>query len=1014
MSTSEIVLQSGKKATTALKRASRPLKGIWPRTTDAVLGMFTMLIIAFALLTYVTPIAVRMSEIAASNKYTAFIEGMLNPFRTRQLLLNSGLPIYDLEIKRQELAAIERKIEEAKAQGYMTEDQQIWANGRFFYNGEAYNVQVRVRGDLPSHWEDPKKSWRIKFGNQKLTENGVTVEEPIYFQGKRQINLIIPGDRDYIVAPLVNDLMEEAGLVTPHDQYAVLRINGIVQGLYYEVEHFDKPLLAANERPETTIFGQNGRSMHFEQYSKLGTAISSDAKYDMASLGLQVEETGDLAMQGLRAMEVLNTFSRNPTPANFRRVRAVLDWEKYLAFRNITTLFNTNHVRFGSDNLKLYFDTSRGLLEPVPWDVHLVRMPHEPGTIDFWNDHGPDELQRATLIDPQLRLQRNQMLWQWVSDGGDALIDQFTAWHEKIRPLAWADVLSTPVHGYNMDVLKKDFTFNVRRIYKILSTSSANATYRLETPERASLEIASLNFSGVQLQAVELSDANVFAGAYQLFQDVNDNGEWDTGDPLVTESVAQNGVVHFDLDHAVLPEVQYAGDTIDGRYWEFMDTLSGRVRFFIIGQMRTEKSDPLTWIAPTVHIDAVNAVTTQPIPSGMLGIDALAAENSIGILAYDASEPFDLEAPELSLAEFLEAHPEFNASRQQPGAVELSGQVTIAGTVIVPKTTPLILQPGVDITMQPEANILAYGGLTAVGTAEKRIRIHGDGSGEPWGVLAVVRAPKEVVIEYADISGAGQAQINSILFTGGLAVHNSDLRIVHTTVTDMQSEDGFNLKNGKILMEDCLIARNASDGVDLDFVTGLVRNNRFIDQVNDGLDISGSEVLIINNRFERNGDKGLSVGENSSPIVINALFLGNNLGASFKDLSHARFAYTTFIGNKLAVEAKRKKPFFGGGSGEIVNSVFAENQLLFEDDYFSRGQVQILTSIADDLSSCSTCALTDIQFQAPGQADYRLASTVGETQRLAAAQLEWLQVDDMVELPQMPGIFLEPISNTQK
>jgi spore coat protein CotH len=1006
MTLGEMASGSNKKVVIGLKRLSRPLRGIWPRAAEAVLGLLALTIVGFAVLTYVTPLARLASGFVAGNKYTALVEGFLNPFRNRQLLLKSGLPIYDLEIDREQFALVEEAVAKARKQGLMTEDMQVWADARFFYEGVPYNVKIRVRGDLPGHWEGSKKSWRIKFGSQKIEYNGATLDEPIYFQGKRQINLIIPQDRDYVVAPFVNALMQEAGLTIPRDQFAILRINGVLQGLYYEVEHFDKPMLAAQHRPETTILGQNSRAMHFEQYTKYGTPITADARYDLGTVSLQIEDTGELAMQAQQAIQVLLDHSLNPTPANFRRVRAVMDWEKYLRFRNITTLFNTNHVRFGSDNLKLFFDTSRGLLEPIPWDVHLVRMPTEPGTIDYWNSHGPDEIQRATLLDPELRLQRNQLLWEWVSDGGDGLIAKYNDFHEKIRPLAWADVLNTPVQAFKMDELKKDFEFNVHRVYKVLQHSSADFTYRLETHDRAALEMTALNFSGVLLKQIELSDPAVLKGTYQLYEDLNDNGELDPGDPLVAEKSAVKGVIRFDLEKYVLPEVRYDSDSIDGRYWEYMDTLSGRSRFFLAGQLAPAKRHPLAWTPPVIEVGAENAVSGQAMPSALIDQTESLPPGYTGITSYDASAPFDLAAPELTTAEFLRAHPEFKASPKRPNAVELSGRVTLAGAIIVPKSTMLILKPGVDITMQPETSLLAYGGLTAIGQPEQRIRIHGDGSGDPWGVFAVIRPPEEVVLKYTDFQDGGQAQINSILFTGGFAVHEGDLHLEHCTFTDMQSEDGFNLKNGRIFMNDCVVAGSASDAVDIDFGVGEVKNSRFLNNVNDGLDISGSTVTIINNRFEHNGDKGVSVGENSHPILVNNLFHGNQIGLSSKDLSHAKIAYSTFVGNVLAIEAKRKKPFFGGGSADFINNVFAENQTFLEEDYFSKGQVSIQNSLTDDPGACPTCQTTDIHFTAPETGDYTLASDTAAQIHLAGVQVDWASLSEANHSPQLVGAWL--------
>jgi hypothetical protein len=1005
MTISEMASKSSKKVASTLKQLSRPLQRFWPGSSEAAIGMIALVVVLFVSATFYTPLAVQASKLVTGNRYLALVDGLINPFRNRELLLKSGLPVYDLRISKGQYAIIENAIEQAKARGWMSDDEQIWADGKFYYEGQEYNVKVRVRGDLPVHWENPKKSWRIKFGNQDIAYNGETTREPIYFQGKRQINLIIPIDRDYVVAAFVNQMLREAGLVVPQDQFVILRINGVLQGLYYEVEQFDKPLLAAQERPETEVFSQSERALHFEQYTKIGTPIASDAKYDIGMMRGQVEEGDEL---GMRAMQVLVDFANNPTASNFRQAQSVLDWEKYLSFRNITTLFNTNHVRFGSNNIRMYFDSSRGLLEPIPWNVLLVRMPVEPGTIDYFNSHGPDPLEVATIQDPELRLQRNKMMWEWVSDGGDDLIAKFDKFHEQIRPLAWADVLSTPIQGYRMDELRSDFVFNVRRVYRVLSFSSGNLNYRLETDQRASLELVADNFSGILFRSISVTDPDVIAGHYQLYQDINENGELDPTDPLVTETDAINGIIRLDLNKTVLPDVQYDGDWLDGKYWEYFDTLAGRAHFFLIGQLAPQSRDPLLWERPDIQVVAVNAVSMEDMQSAYYDQPELTLENFIGITAYDASDPFDLEAPQLSLDEFLEAHPEFQASQEQPGAVELSGNITLSGTVIVPKSVKLVLKPGTDITMLPSSSLVSYGGLQAIGTPEQRISIHGNRNREAWGTFAVVRPSEEVVLSYVDFQDGGQAQVNATLFTGGFAVHDGDLKVEHCSFTHMQSEDGFNLKNGHLYLDDTLVSDNASDGVDLDFVTGEVHNSQFLNNVGDGLDLSGNHITITNSRFEYNGDKGLSVGEDSHPIVINALFRGNQIGLSTKDLSQSQVAYATYVDNVLAIEAKRKKAFFGGGSGEFYNIVFSGNQTLLQEDYFSQGQVTIQSSISDDQGGCKECGFANISFQDSQAGDFRLkVGTIG-SEDFILAKPDWMVLDGGGPMPELPGIFLAP------
>ncbi|MGH7597450.1 MAG: CotH kinase family protein, partial [bacterium] len=255
---------SKQKLTAALERFSSPVRWIWPRLSDALIGIVALGVITLCCLTYSTSLARRASELVTGNKYLALVDGLFNPFRNRHLLLNSGLRIYDLKISHQEYAKIEQVVAQNLKLGWMNnEATEIWSKAQFIYNGQKHGVKVRVRGALSPHWKYPKKSWRIKFGNEKLRHGGKVIEETIYFQGKRQINLVIPSDKVYGLAMFINDLLHNYKLVTMQDRFVILRINGIVQGIYYEVEQFDKPLFAAQNRPETSLFGQNGRAMHF-------------------------------------------------------------------------------------------------------------------------------------------------------------------------------------------------------------------------------------------------------------------------------------------------------------------------------------------------------------------------------------------------------------------------------------------------------------------------------------------------------------------------------------------------------------------------------------------------------------------------------------------------------------------------------------------------------------------------------------------------------------------------------
>ncbi len=983
--------------------ANPAVRRVWPRPLEAVLGLFALLVIGVACLSHSRTVAQWASTIGQGNKYTALAEGMLNPFRNRHLLTNSGLPIYDLRVSYREHSILENIAEQALKHGWMHDGLKEWAKGELIHDGTSYNVDIRLRGIFKPHWQGVKKSYRIKFGKQKVTDEHGEREEPIYFNGKHEINLIIPSDKGFALGPFVNEVLRDYGLVVPRDRWVILRINGALHGLYYEAEHFDKPMLASHDRPETSVFGQNSRAMHYEPHSPKGQFGPRDAHNDIGTVQRQIDTEGDL---GLRCMQELIDFSLKPSAAGFRRVRELIDWDKYLPFRAMTTLFNTNHVKFGTDNLKLYFDASRGLLEPVPWDLHFSKMLKEPGTIDFFTESGPDELVRAMLLDPELRLRRNQVLWEMLGEDGDKLLKRYDKLHDEIRTLVWADVLRIPIQGYNMDEIRKDLKFNIERTCKVLAYSSADATYRLESDERAAFEVASLNYSGILFDGLELLDPQVLQGEYRLIEDSNDDGGLDDSDEVLSRGTAESGRVVLPIGHCLLPEVQYGSLPIHDREWFFYEPLMTRRRFFIAGRLALENRDPIEWKAPEIIVHARNAVTGREIPCGRLGGKEDVPDNAIGITAYDTSDPWDIDAIHATRTEFLAKHPEFRASTEGKGAVGLSGKVSLSGTVIVPRDVPLILQPGAEIVLAPKACVVCYGGLRSVGTLEQRIRIRGDDSGRPWGTFAVLRPPDKVVVHYTDFEDGGQAQVNATLFTGGFAVHDGDLDLQHCLFSDMQSEDGLNLKNGAIFMKDCIVRDTASDAMDLDFVTGEVCDSLFLNTGGDGVDFSGSTARVTRVRCENIGDKGFSVGENSHPTIVDCLMRRCVIGMSCKDLSHPRVAHCTFSDNKLAIEAKRKKPFFGGGSGEFLYCVFAGNEKLFEEDYFSRGLVEVKQSILDQPSRWKECTTATATFVAPDSGDFRLdAKTLqGITLKEIAAEWIGLQSSDR----RIPGMLSIP------
>ena len=99
---------------------------------------------------------------------------------------------------------------------------------------------------------------------------------------------------------------------------------------------------------------------------------------------------------------------------------------------------------------------------------------------------------------------------------------------------------------------------------------------------------------------------------------------------------------------------------------------------------------------------------------------------------------------------------------------------------------------------------------------------------------------------------------------------------------------------------------------------------------------------------------------------------------------------------------------FGGGGGEFVNNVFSGNKILLEEDYFSKGQVLLQSSLVDgETTLCPSCQTAVVRFRSPNVGDYRLASATHEGNGFAMVRAVWAkaELDANGSRPPQAGIF---------
>ena len=269
-----------------------------------------------------------------------------------------------------------------------------------------------------------------------------------------------------------------------------------------------------------------------------------------------------------------------------------------------------------------------------------------------------------------------------------------------------------------------------------------------------------------------------------------------------------------------------------------------------------------------------------------------------------------------------------------------SGSYFLDYDLIFPIGASLVIDPGVKITMSNGSSIILYGDLTINGELLNPVEITRGKTN--FGVVAAIGDEATTInISFLNLSGGTESIINGAYLSGALSLYgHKTVNIKNTNLFKNLGEDGLNIKNSFVIIENSNFFDNASDQVDLDNGEGLILNNKFSrtsltlsdEQAKngDGLDLSGFSALVEENVFDSIQDKGVSVGEQSSAFFNNNIFINNNIGIANKDGSIIYINHNDFRDNKKNISQYIKKNFFPAPFTYFKETSFNEMRNLFE------------------------------------------------------------------------------------
>ena len=258
------------------------------------------------------------------------------------------------------------------------------------------------------------------------------------------------------------------------------------------------------------------------------------------------------------------------------------------------------------------------------------------------------------------------------------------------------------------------------------------------------------------------------------------------------------------------------------------------------------------------------------------------------------------------------------------------GRVNIEENFVIPEGYNAVFLPGLDLKLAEGTSIFLHGSLSSIGSKRSPIYISGfSEEKETWGVLAVKGTrlnPAKVNLIHTHISGGKGGQHDYVNFTGSFSAHDAIVTIRHSSFVNGQSNDGVNIKYGKVNIEKNNFFEQLGDGIDLDFCQGEMTNNTIKDIKGDAVDLSGSVIRLSYNNIFQFGDKGISVGEQTNAEISDNLIVKGMIGVAVKDGSVAKVLHNSIAKTKIGFSVYLKKPIFPPPLLEISNSLIYDTQ----------------------------------------------------------------------------------------
>lgn len=801
-----------------------------------------------------------------------------------------SLPALKLYVPQSALARLNKDLPDSGRQ---------YVKAELAAGGRTYRAKVKYRGDNMYHWGTVQKSWRVKLKKGR------------FYDGMRSFNLINPFALT-IQGPLVWTVGQRmGGLHLPKSYPVNVFLNGNYLGVFSLLEQINEYWARQNDLlPGDIYYGEGMWSRELndrvEEMRAEGVPLeeikafrrarrilwnTTDAWDKNASVSSETEE-----LISPRLEELLRTVM-NPDGELFKsRIWELIDREILLRSIALHLILDSKHTD-DSHNWKLYLNPYTAKFEPVLWNLACLQYYNKEIPADYRIEKFGQLLYDRAMADPlflsDLCRFIHTFVWQDLTPGG--LMDIFDRLIALVRPAVradeykdhWVNKRPRPLSNREFERIvvlsRKRLEANLEMILSNLE--EASAVYSLDRRDKIDrILIRFKGRAGLILDQITLTGSGPGRpDGRRIYLDSDNNGVLGSADRLL--GVSEDGTVRFDPLLLLSNRTDVVFDkqaSTNPKLYRSSTALPTHCRLLVIKPEGRVGSRELK----AVRLSLRNRATGEAVSAQIYNGDAVLQDSRP--MVEDQGDP---------------------GKKIRELVVFKKGLHLIKDDRVYGKEQDLVFEAGAIVELEPGTSIISHGSLEVRGRASEPVVFRSFG-GEPWGVLAVQSPRETVVVEHLRMSGGSEEKDHPVYYSGMLSVYDGNLEIKNSTLEKNHGEDGINVKNGKVLIKDCLFTDLKGDAIDLDRATGRVERSIFRRIKNDAMDFGGSKGEVVNILCSLIGDKSISVGERSSVRVENLISRCVDIGVAVKDESKAEVLNSLFVGNRENHSVYRKNLHF--------------------------------------------------------------------------------------------------------